>query len=122
MSGSTPTTLDAAVVLLGKTEILILRNRHKLAIGEARSITVSESARSSRAGKVITTVQLPRGAVPAFLAVGGLFDADWRLAVACRNGRIHTIKVRTLLGCMRCNVSAPRMHDALDGNNEARQL
>ncbi|CAN0380487.1 unnamed protein product [Pylaiella littoralis] len=42
--------------------------------------------------KIITTAQLPRGAVPAFLAVGGLFDADWRLAVACRNGNIHTIK------------------------------
>lgn len=44
-------------------------------------------------GKIITTAQLPRGAVPAFLAVGGLFDADWRLAVACRNGNIYTIKV-----------------------------
>eukprot|EP00903_Cladosiphon_okamuranus_P005978 g5900.t1 len=42
--------------------------------------------------KIITTAQLPRGAVPAFLAVGGLFDADWRLAVACRNGQIYTIK------------------------------
>eukprot|EP00752_Nemacystus_decipiens_P018752 g16813.t1 len=41
---------------------------------------------------IITTAQLPRGAVPAFLAVGGLFDADWRLTVACRNGQIHTIK------------------------------
>lgn len=45
------------------------------------------------AGKIITTAQLPRGAVPAFLAVGGLFDADWRLAVACRDGNIYTIKV-----------------------------
>ncbi|CAM9236080.1 unnamed protein product, partial [Hapterophycus canaliculatus] len=42
--------------------------------------------------KIITKAQLPRGAVPAFIAVGGLFDADWRLAVACRNGRIYTIK------------------------------
>ncbi|CAM9926261.1 unnamed protein product [Ectocarpus sp. 6 AP-2014] len=42
--------------------------------------------------KVLTTAQLPRGAVPAFLAVGGLFDSDWRLAVACRNGRIYTVK------------------------------
>lgn len=48
---------------------------------------------SSRPGKIITTAQLPRGAVPAFLAVGGLFDADWRLAVACRNGKIYAIKV-----------------------------
>lgn len=49
--------------------------------------------------------------MPAFLAVGGLFDADWRLAVACRNGKIYTIKVRTRLFwqrsydgvlCIRC--------------------
>lgn len=47
-----------------------------------------------RTGKVITSAQLPRGAVPAFLAVGGLFDADWRVAVACRGGRVYTVKVR----------------------------
>ena len=56
-----------------------------------------ETLSLSQAGKIITTAQLPRGAVPAFLAVGGLFDADWRLAVACRSGQIYTIKVRALL-------------------------
>lgn len=44
-------------------------------------------------GRVIASAQLPRGAVPAFLAVGGLFDADWRVAVACREGKVYTIKV-----------------------------
>lgn len=48
----------------------------------------------SHAAKKICTAQLPRGAVPAFLAVSGLFDADWRLTVACRNGHIYTIKAR----------------------------
>lgn len=41
----------------------------------------------------MTSAQLPTGAVPAFLAIGGVFDSQWRLAVACRDGRIHTIKV-----------------------------
>lgn len=31
--------------------------------------------------------------MPAFLAVEGLFDADWRIAVACRENKIHTVKV-----------------------------
>lgn len=44
-------------------------------------------------GTVITSAQLPRGAVPAFLAVGGFLDADWRISVACREGRVYTVKV-----------------------------
>ncbi|CAM9680067.1 unnamed protein product [Ascophyllum nodosum] len=42
--------------------------------------------------KAIVSAQLPAGAVPAFLAVEGLFDADWRIAVACRERQIHTVK------------------------------
>lgn len=61
-----------------------------------RSTTVKhESSCVSRfdpSGKAITSAQLPAGAVPAFLAVDGLFDADWRIAVACRENKIHTIK------------------------------
>lgn len=34
---------------------------------------------------------VPAG-IPVFLAVAGIFDAEWRLAVACRNARIYTIK------------------------------
>jgi hypothetical protein len=32
--------------------------------------------------------------VPVFLAVMGLLDADWRVAVACRDARIYTVKAR----------------------------
>lgn len=29
------------------------------------------------------------------MTVGGLFDTEWRLAVACREGQIYTVKVTT---------------------------
>lgn len=48
----------------------------------------------STAGTTITSAQLPRGALPAFLAVGGFFDAEWRVLVACREGRVYTVKAR----------------------------
>jgi hypothetical protein len=35
-------------------------------------------------------VKLP--AVPAFLAVNGLLDVDYRVAVAARNGYVYTVK------------------------------
>lgn len=58
---------------------------------------------SLEAAKVIVSVQLPRGDVPAFLAPGGVFDAEWRVIVACREGRIYTVKVRMDLRVDPCD-------------------
>lgn len=80
--------------VFGKPEPPIRQNIHPHQMLE---VTRLRKSSLSRAGKIITTAQLPRGAVPAFLAVEGLFDADWRLSVACRNGQIFTIKVWTPL-------------------------
>lgn len=44
------------------------------------------------AGSMVTSVQLPLGVVPAFLAAGGQFDSVWRVLVACRDGRVYTVK------------------------------
>ena len=34
------------------------------------------------------------GGVPVHMAVTGLYDVDYRVVVACRNGSVYTIKVR----------------------------
>ena len=31
-------------------------------------------------------------AVPVFLSVSGLYDVEYRIVVACRNGAIYTLK------------------------------
>ncbi|XP_067682255.1 Bardet-Biedl syndrome 1 protein-like isoform X2 [Haliotis asinina] len=39
---------------------------------------------------VLTTMELP--SVPVFLSVNGLYDVEYRIVVACRNGCIYTLK------------------------------
>ncbi|XP_033734846.1 Bardet-Biedl syndrome 1 protein homolog isoform X2 [Pecten maximus] len=39
---------------------------------------------------VLTTIDLP--SVPVFLSVTGLYDVEYRIVVACRNGCIYTLK------------------------------
>lgn len=39
---------------------------------------------------VLTTMELP--SVPVFLSVTGLYDVEYRIVVACRNGCIYTLK------------------------------
>ncbi|XP_060079163.1 Bardet-Biedl syndrome 1 protein homolog [Ylistrum balloti] len=39
---------------------------------------------------VLTTIELP--SVPVFLSVTGLYDVEYRIVVACRNGCIYTLK------------------------------
>ncbi|BFZ06952.1 hypothetical protein BsWGS_09991 [Bradybaena similaris] len=39
---------------------------------------------------VLATMELP--SVPVFISVTGLFDVDYRIVVACRNGRVYTLK------------------------------
>lgn len=69
----------------------------------------------SAAGSVVTSVQLPAGVVPAFLAAGGYFDAGWRVLVASREGRVYTVKasVARLLMRLLTGVASPegRMRD-----------
>jgi Bardet-Biedl syndrome 1 protein len=46
---------------------------------------------SPSAAKIIIQVELP--SVPVFICATGLYDVDYRIVVACRNGNIYTIKV-----------------------------
>ncbi|XP_046372718.1 Bardet-Biedl syndrome 1 protein homolog isoform X2 [Haliotis rufescens] len=39
---------------------------------------------------VLTTMELP--SVPVFLSVNGLYDVEYRIVVACRNGCVYTLK------------------------------
>ena len=41
------------------------------------------------ATQIVCSVDLP--SVPAFLAVTGEFDVEWRIVVACRDGKLYTI-------------------------------
>lgn len=41
---------------------------------------------------LIVWLQLDLPAVPVFLSVTGLFDVEYRIVVACRNGCIYTLK------------------------------
>ena len=43
-------------------------------------------------------VALPQGAIPVLLLVSGLFDVEWRVLVACRDGRIYTVKGGSVRG------------------------
>lgn len=43
-------------------------------------------------------VSLPPGAIPTLLLVSGLFDVEWRILAACRDGRIYTIKSGSVRG------------------------
>lgn len=36
--------------------------------------------------------------VPVFLSVSGLYDVEYRVIVACRNGQIYTLKRGTKIG------------------------
>ena len=36
--------------------------------------------------------------VPVFLSVSGLYDVEYRIIVACRNGHIYTLKRGTKIG------------------------
>ncbi|XP_076099954.1 BBSome complex member BBS1-like isoform X2 [Mytilus galloprovincialis] len=58
-----------------------------LVIGtESKSIYVLDP----EAFTVLTTIDLP--SVPVFLSVTGLYDVEYRIVVACRNGCIYTLK------------------------------
>jgi hypothetical protein len=60
-----------------------------LVIGtENREILVLNTAGSA----TVLRVQLP--SIPAFIAVTGSFDVEYRIVVACRNNNVYTIKVR----------------------------
>jgi Bardet-Biedl syndrome 1 protein len=41
-------------------------------------------------GGVITQVTLP--SPPAFMEATGLFEVEWRVIIACRNGKVYTVK------------------------------
>ncbi|XP_011417321.3 Bardet-Biedl syndrome 1 protein homolog isoform X3 [Magallana gigas] len=67
---------------------------------ESKSIYVLDP----EAFTVLTTLDLP--AVPVFLSVTGLFDVEYRIVVACRNGCIYTLKRGTtdpLKNCIELN-------------------
>ncbi|KAK3092485.1 hypothetical protein FSP39_003456 [Pinctada imbricata] len=49
---------------------------------------------------VLTTMELP--SVPVFLSVTGLFDVEYRIVVACRNGCIYTLKRGTTVTTKNC--------------------
>ena len=43
-------------------------------------------------------VQLP--SPPVFIVATGLYDVDYRIVIACRNGNIYTIKSGELMGAV----------------------
>ena len=45
-------------------------------------------------GKIKKTMSVP--AIPVFLEAVGLYDVDYRLYVACRDGKVYTIKNGTM--------------------------
>lgn len=46
---------------------------------------------SPSAAQIMTHVELP--SVPVFICATGLYDVDYRIVIACRNGKVYTIKV-----------------------------
>ena len=66
--------------------VVILGN--SLVIGtESRQVLVLDPAGSS----IMAKVTLP--GVPVHMAITGLFDVDYRIVVACRDGNVYTVKV-----------------------------
>lgn len=64
-----------------------------LVIGtESGQLLILDPAGSS----VLTSCQLP--SVPSLLSVSGLYDVEWRINVACRDGKIYTVKVGDVRG------------------------
>eukprot|EP00276_Gloeochaete_wittrockiana_P008473 CAMPEP_0184664068 /NCGR_PEP_ID=MMETSP0308-20130426/51076_1 /TAXON_ID=38269 /ORGANISM="Gloeochaete witrockiana, Strain SAG 46.84" /LENGTH=592 /DNA_ID=CAMNT_0027107225 /DNA_START=108 /DNA_END=1886 /DNA_ORIENTATION=+ len=53
---------------------------------ESRDLMILDPSGAS----ILTKVKL--GNVPSFIAVTGLFDVDYRIVVACRDGKLYTIK------------------------------
>jgi len=53
---------------------------------EARQVLVLDPTGSS----IVAGVTLQ--GVPAMMCVSGLFDVEWRIVVACRDGRVYTVK------------------------------
>lgn len=43
-------------------------------------------------------VELPSGSIPVLLCVSGMFDVDWRIMVATRDGKMHVIKCGDVRG------------------------
>jgi formate/nitrite transporter FocA (FNT family) len=41
--------------------------------------------------------------VPAFMAVSGSFDVEYRIVVACRDHKVYTVKVRWLFSALLCS-------------------
>lgn len=41
---------------------------------------------------VVLLLQIDLPSVPVFLSVTGLYDVEYRIVVACRNGCIYTLK------------------------------
>lgn len=64
-----------------------------LVIGtEAGELVVTDASGT----KVVLTVTLP--GVPAFLAVSGAFQVDYRIVAACRDGRVYSVKKGRVMG------------------------
>lgn len=60
---------------------------------------------------IVSKLVLP--AVPVFMAITGTLDVEYRIAVACRDNNVYTIKVRVILApprrpycCVACMTSS----------------
>ncbi|XP_064623947.1 Bardet-Biedl syndrome 1 protein homolog isoform X2 [Lineus longissimus] len=69
---------------------------------ESRSIYVLDP----EAFTVLATMEMP--SVPVFMSVSGLYDVEFRIIVACRNGGIYTLKRGSKVGriCIELNSQA----------------
>ena len=45
---------------------------------------------------ILHTVQLP--AIPAFMSIGGFYTLEYRILLACRDGKVYTVKNGELQG------------------------
>lgn len=67
--------------------------RSQLVVGtESGLVLVLDPSGSS----ILVNIQLP--SAPSFMAVGGLFSVDYRIACACRDGNVYSIKNGELSG------------------------
>jgi Bardet-Biedl syndrome 1 protein len=63
---------------------------------ESRSIFVLDP----EAFTILATMELP--SVPVFMSVSGLYDVEFRIIVACRNGGIYTLKRSVIFRVSYC--------------------
>lgn len=60
---------------------------------------------------IVSKLVLP--AVPVFMAITGTLDVEYRIAVACRDNNVYTIKVRVILAPPPPPLLLRRLHDIL---------